>query len=94
MTAEDQPYGLIFKKGASASELHEGQIVVFDGHVVAVAPDPGDPERVRLTLVRALGPPPGRNPDQRQIEVVCPRDMVFGTAVPHNIELAPLAPGS
>jgi len=46
---------------------------------------------VRLVLVRALGPP-GKTPDQREIEVVCPRDMIFATAQPHNIDLAPLPP--
>jgi hypothetical protein len=90
MTEKDQPYGLAFGAALPASDLHEGQIVVLDGHIVGVNPDPDDSGRVRLTLVRALGPPPGTDPDQRQIEVVCPRDMVFGTAVPHNIDLAPL----
>ena len=90
MTAEDQPYGLMFGGSVAASELQEGQIVVLDGHVIGVEPDPDDPERVRLTLVRALGPPPGKDPDQRPIELVCPRDMLFGTAQPHNIDLAPL----
>ena len=77
-----------------AAELEEGKIVVLDGHVIRVEPVSGDPDRVRLILVRALGPPPGKTPDQREFEVVCPRDMVFGTAVPHNIELAPFPPGS
>jgi hypothetical protein len=86
----DQPYGLAFGEAVPATDLSEGQIVVLDGHVIEVASDPGDPELVRLTLVRALGPPPGRNPDQRRIELVCPRNMVFATAVPHNIDLAPL----
>jgi hypothetical protein len=90
MTEKDQPYGLAFGVALPANDLHEGQVVVLDGHIVGVEPDPDDSGRVRLTLVRALGPPPGTDPDQRQIEVVCPRDMVFGTAVPHNIDLAPL----
>jgi hypothetical protein len=90
VNTEDQPYGLAFGEAVPASELSEGKIVVLDGHVVEVRPDPDDPELVRLRLVRALGPPPGRNPDQRRIELVCPRDMVFATAVPHNIDLAPL----
>jgi hypothetical protein len=94
MTAEDQPHGLMFGAAVPASELQEGQIVVLDGHVVSVAADHVDPDRVRLTLIPALGPPPGKNPDQREIEVVCPRDMVFGTAAPHNIDLAPLPTGS
>jgi hypothetical protein len=94
MIGEDQPYGLMFGVTVPAGELHEGQIVVFDGHVVAVTPDRDHSERVRLTLVRALGPPPGKNPDQRPIEVVCPRDMVFGTAAPNNIDLVPPSTGS
>ena len=90
MNTEDQPYGLAFGDAVLASELSEGQIVVLDGHVIEVTSDPHDPELVRLTLVRALGPPPGRDPDQRRIELVCPRDMLFATAAPHNIDLAPL----
>jgi hypothetical protein len=85
MTEERQPHGLMFEEVRAAGELDEGQIVVLDGHVVEVTPAPDDPERVRLTLVPALGPPPGTSPDQRAIEVICPRDMVFGTARPHNI---------
>ena len=73
-----------------AGDLDAGKIVVFDGHVVDVKSDPDDRERVRLVLVSALGPPPGRTPDQREIEVICPRDMVFATARPENIDLAPL----
>lgn len=91
---QDEPYGLALRAAVPASELQAGQIVVLDGHVVAVAPDPGDGTRVRLTLVRALGLPPGNLPDQREIEVVCPRDMMFGTAAPHNVDLAPLPTGS
>jgi hypothetical protein len=90
MSEEEQPYGLMFAEARAAGELDAGQIVVLDGHVVEVAPDPDDPERVRVVLVRALGPPPGRSPDQREIELICPRDMIFGTALPHNVELAPL----
>jgi hypothetical protein len=90
MTEERQPYGLMFAGARAAAELERGQIVVLDGHVIDVKPDPDYPEKVRLVLVCALGPPPGRSPDQREIEVVCPRDMKFGTAEPHNIELAPL----
>jgi hypothetical protein len=86
----DEPYGLEFGAAVPARELREGQIVVLDGHVIAVAPDPDDPDSVRLSLVCALGPPPGNNPDQREVELVCPRDMVFATAAPHNIDLAPL----
>jgi hypothetical protein len=93
MTPEDQPYGLMFSGAVPASELQEGQIVVLDGHVVSVAAHQ-DSGRVRMRLMRALGPPPGKSLDQREIEVICPRDMVFGTAAPHNIDLAPLPTGS
>jgi hypothetical protein len=93
MTTNDQPHGLMFGAAVVASELRSGQIVVLDGHVVDVNRDPDDPERVRLTLARALGPP-GTNPDQRPIEVVCPHDMVFGTAEPYNIELARSRPST
>ena len=82
--------GLMFGEARAAEELDVGQIVVLDGFVVEVRADPDDPERVRLVLVRALGPPPGRSPDQRKIELTCPRDMIFATALPHNIDLAPL----
>jgi hypothetical protein len=85
-----RPYGLRFVGAVRASELEERQIVVLDGHVVDARPDPADPERVRLVLVRALGPPPGTAPDQREIEISCPRDMLFGTAVADHLELAPL----
>ena len=88
MTEKDEPYGLMFADALPAAELREGQIAVLDGHVIGVETDPDDPQRVRLTLVRVLGPPPGKAPDQRPIEVICPRDMVVGTAEPHNIEFA------
>jgi hypothetical protein len=90
MTEEPQGYGLMFDAPRSAEELEEGKIIVLDGHVMEVGPDPDDPERIRLVLVRALGPPPGKNPDQREIVLICPRDMQFALARPHNIELAPL----
>jgi hypothetical protein len=72
--------------------LEKGEIIVLNGHVLAIEPDAYDEQRVRLVLVRALGPPPGKTPDQREIELFCPRDMIFATAQPHNIELAPLPP--
>jgi hypothetical protein len=90
MTEEPQGYGLMFGAAHRAEELEEGKIVVLDGHVMEVGPDPDDPERIRLVLVRALGPPPGKNPDQREIVLICPRDMLFATARPHNIELKPV----
>jgi hypothetical protein len=62
----------------------------LDGHVLESAPDPDNPERVRLVIVAALGPPPGRNPDQRTMVISVPQDMAVGTARPENIELVPL----
>jgi hypothetical protein len=90
MIHEPQPYGLRLGEARAAEDLDRGQIVVLDGHVVAVKPDPVEPGRVRISLMRALGPPPGTSPDQREIELICPADMSFAIAVPHNIELAPL----
>lgn len=86
----EKPYGLMLGEASPAGELDPGQIVVLDGHVIDVKPDPDDPELVRLVLITALGPPPGSTPDQRTIELICPRDMVFTTAHAHNIDLAPL----
>jgi hypothetical protein len=85
---EEKPHGLMLGEAREAGELGTGQIVVLNRFVVDVQPDPDDPERTRLVLVRALGRPPGRTPDQREIELICPRDMIFATARPHNIDLA------
>jgi hypothetical protein len=88
MDEQQEPYGLALGKAKPAEGLAAGEIVVLDGHVVEVRADADRPDCVRLVLVQALGPPPGTSPDQREIEIVCPRDMVFGTATPHNFELA------
>ena len=40
-------------------------------------------------LARALGLNPDETPDQREIVLSCPRDMVFETAMAHNVELTP-----
>jgi hypothetical protein len=80
--------GLRFDQAVSADRLDPGQIVTLDGHVMSVGADPADPGCVRLVLVRALGLAEER-PDQREIVLICPRDMTFGTAVAHNIELTP-----
>jgi hypothetical protein len=90
MTNQEEPYGLVFRRAVAAGELEEGTIVVLDGHVVESAADPDDAERVRLVVVPALGPPPGRNPDQREIVLSAPRDMLFGTAQPQNLQLPSL----
>jgi hypothetical protein len=91
---ERKPYGLAFRAPRAAGELEREQIIVLDGHVVEVSVDPADSDRVRVTLIRALGPPPGPDPDQREIQLICPRDMIFSIAEPSNIELAPLPPQS
>ncbi len=90
MTDEpDKTFALVFDPARPAGELQTGEIVVVDGHVLAVEYVADDPERVRLVLASALGPPPGTNPDQREIELICPRDTVPATARPHDVELAP-----
>ncbi len=81
--------GLLGDKILTADRLVSGQIVTVDGYVMSAGPDPADPGRVRLVLARALGLKPDERPDQREIVLSCPRDMVFETAVPHNIELTP-----
>ena len=87
-TARPEPRGLRSDKDVIAHRLVSGQIVTVDGYVMSAGPDPADPGRVRLVLARALGFKDER-PDQRDIVLSCPRDMMFETAVPHNIELAP-----
>jgi hypothetical protein len=83
--------GLTFEKAVTAERLAPGEIMTLDGHVISASIDPKDPERVRLVVVAALGLRPGATPDQHEIVISCPRDMAFGTAVPRNIQLAPLA---
>ena len=90
MSSEEKPHGLAFGRAVPAEDLDPGTIIVLDGHVLERAVDPDNPDRVRVVIAPALGPPPGRNPDHREIVVIAPRDMRFGTARPENIELAPL----
>ena len=87
-TARPEPRGLVSEKDVEAHRLVSGQIVTLDGYVMSARPDPADPGRIRLVLARALGFKDER-PDQREIVLICPRDMMFETAVPHNIELTP-----
>jgi hypothetical protein len=88
-TARPEPRGLLSDKNVKAHRLVSGQIVTLDGYVMSAGPDPADPGRVRLVLARALGFMPDERPDQREIVLSCPRDMVFETAVAHNVELTP-----
>jgi hypothetical protein len=90
MSSQEEPYGLAFSRAVPAEALDPGTIIVLDGHVLERTVDPDDADRVRLVITPALGPPPGRNPDHRNVVVIAPRDMIFGTARPQNIELAPL----
>jgi hypothetical protein len=90
MTHQAEPYGLAFDRAVPAAELEPGSIVVLDGHVLERTDDIADRDRVRLVITLALGPPPGRDPDGREIVILAPRDMTFGTARPHNIELHPV----
>jgi hypothetical protein len=90
MSSEEKPYGLAFGRAVPAEELDPGTIIVLDGHVLERTVDPDDPDRVRVVITPALGPPPGRNPDHRDIVVIAPRDMLFGAAQPEHVELAPL----
>lgn len=90
MNSEQKPYGLAFGRAVPAEELEAGTIIVLDGHVLERTVDPDDADRVRVVITPALGPPPGRDPDHRDIVVTAPRDMLFGTARPENIELSPL----
>jgi hypothetical protein len=91
MTNDQEPYGLAFRRAVAAEELGQGTIIVLDGHVMERVEDPDDPGRVRIVIRSALGPPPGRAPDHRDIVISVPRDMVVATAQPQNIDLAPPA---
>jgi hypothetical protein len=84
-----EPRGLRFDKALATGRLEVGQVVVVDGRVLEAGPDPEDPSRVRLVLVTVLGPPPGDDPDQREMVLSCPRDMELGTAIPHNLDRPP-----
>jgi hypothetical protein len=88
-TARREGQGLVSDKNVKAHRLVSGQIVTVDGYVMSAGADPADPGRVRLVLARALSFTPDERPDQREIVLICPRDMVFETALPHNIELTP-----
>lgn len=84
-----EPRGLRHDKTLTADRLAPGQIVTLDGYVMSAETDPADPGHVRLVLARALGLTPDERPDQREIVLICPRDMAFETAVALNIELTP-----
>jgi hypothetical protein len=84
-----EPRGLRSDKSLTADRLDPGQIVTLEGYVMSASTDPADPGRVRLVLARTLGLTPDETPDQREIVLICPRDMRFEIAVAINIELTP-----
>jgi hypothetical protein len=84
MSTEHKPYGLAFTGAVPAEALDPGTIIVLDGHVLERTVDPDEPNRVRVVITPVLGPPPGRDPDHRDIVLLAPRDMLFGTARPEN----------
>ena len=69
-----------FKRAVPAVELEERELVVIEGRVLANAFDTDDGSRVRLTIVQALGPPPGDQPDPHEMVLICPADMILLTA--------------
>jgi hypothetical protein len=69
-----------FKRAVPAAELEERELVAIEGRVLANAGDTDDGSRVRLTIVQALGPPPGDQPDPHEIVLICPADMILLTA--------------
>ena len=69
-----------FKRAVPAAELEEREFVVIEGRVLANACDTDDDSRVRLTIVQALGPPPGDQPDPHETVLICPGDMILLTA--------------
>ena len=69
-----------FKRAAPAVELEERELVAIEGRVLANVGDTEDPSRVRLTIVQALGPPPGDRPDPHEMVLICPADMILLTA--------------
>jgi hypothetical protein len=69
-----------FKRAVPAVELEERELVAIEGRVLASAGDTDDGSRVRLTIVQALGPPPGDQPDPHEMVLICPPDMILPTA--------------
>ncbi len=69
-----------FERAVPAVELEEREFAVIEGRVLASACDTDDGSRVRLTIVQALGPPPGDQPDPHETVLICPADMILLTA--------------
>jgi hypothetical protein len=79
MPTDEKRTGLRFERPVPARELQPGQIVVVDGHVVEAAPDPDDPERIRVVVARLLAGVESQ-PDDGTLVVSIPRDMRIATA--------------
>jgi hypothetical protein len=87
----DERRQLLFRRPVAAEDLDEGQIVVVDGHVVETVPDPEDPDRVRVVLVRLLA---GVDGDRREVVLSVPADMKLATAEPVEGDFQPVLPRS
>lgn len=72
--------GLAFARAVAAGVLEAGQTVVLAGRVVSVAAHAADADRLRLTVVPAIGAAPGGTPDEREIVIGCRRDTRMRTA--------------
>jgi hypothetical protein len=79
--ANENRKGLRFEAPVPAEELQPGQIVVVDGRVVETAPDPDDPERIRVGVARLLAGVE-EHADEGIVVVSVPRDMRRATARP------------
>jgi len=83
-----KPYGLALTDRVKTGGLRKGRSSFSTGMSWKLGATRTDPGRTRLVLILALGLPPGTNPDQREIQLICPSDMLIDTAEPRNIELA------
>ena len=79
MAAEKKKIGLRFEGARRADGLQRGQIVVIDGHVVEIRPDPQDAQRVEIVIARFLAGVEGQQ-DERTVVVSVPSDMRIATA--------------
>ena len=85
MPGDERRMGLRFERPVPAHELQPGQVVVVDGHVVEAAPDPDDPERIRVVVARFLAGVESQ-PDDGTVVVSVPREMRIATARPFDGE--------
>jgi len=81
-----------FKRAVPAVELEERELVAIEGRVLASAADTDDGSRVRLTIVQALGPPRGDQPEPHEMVLICPPDMIL-LAARHHLRNADMPHG-